>query len=700
MTTAEKTVLDATVDRLQGIGPKRAAALENAGIYTIGDLFYYFPRRYLDRSTVTPIAKLKEDQEVTVVGKVINMGMKRGRRNRFILVIGDGSGFLHCVWFSRLVYWQKIFQVGEWLAVSGKAASFNGWQMTHPEFDRLGKSGEGDLVHTGKIIPLYPSSEALGKAGFDSRGFRRLINGLLKKYADKIPETVPQPLLTAHGFLPLAQALRQIHYPDDFAHLQAAQVRLKFDELYFMELLVAVRRRHQQEGKGGIRFEQVGENTRKLVEQLPFALTEAQKRVTRQIRADMKSGRPMNRLLQGDVGSGKTVVALITMLIAVENGYQAALMAPTEILAEQHYLTLRSQLEALGVEVALLIGGQSRAVRAEILEKVADGRARIIVGTHALIQEHVDFHQLGLVVIDEQHRFGVMQRAQLREKGLNPDVLVMTATPIPRTLSMTVYGDLDVSVIDELPADRKPIKTSWRDETRRHKIYQFLRKQVQEGAQAYIVFPLVEESEKSDLKAAVESYERMRQGFFANCRLGLIHGRMRPDEKEAVMSAFKRNEIQILVSTTVIEVGVDVPNATVMVVEHAERFGLTQLHQLRGRVGRGSKQSYCILIAYGQLTAEARTRLDTLAHTNDGFKIAEVDLKLRGPGEFFGTRQHGLPELKLADPSVDMKLLQLARDEAFRLIEEDPNLRGQQVLGTRYYFMKNFKERFGLAWVG
>ena len=700
MTTSEKTFLDWPLERLQGIGPKRVAALHKAGIATFGDLFYYFPRRYLDRSTVTPIARLREDQEVTVVGKVINMGMQRGRRNRFILVIGDGSGFLHCVWFSRLVYWQKIFQPGEWLAVSGKVGVFKGLQMTHPEFDRLGKSGEGDLVHTGKIIPLYPSSEALGKAGFDSRGFRRLISAMLKRYAGQIPETVPAAIIQQHRLMPLAQALQQIHYPDGFEHLQAAQTRLKFDELFFMEILVALRRRHQQEGKGGIRFEQVGETTRKLVKQLPFQLTEAQKRVTRQIRADLKSGRTMNRLLQGDVGSGKTIVALITMLIAVENGYQAALMAPTEILAEQHYLTLRNQLETLGVEVVLLIGGQPRKEREEILERVADGRARIITGTHALIQEGVDFYQLGLVVIDEQHRFGVMQRALLREKGLNPHVLVMTATPIPRTLSMTVYGDLDVAVIDELPAGRKPVKTDWRDESRRHKIYQFLRKQVQEGAQAYIVFPLVEESEKSDLKAAVESYERMRQGFFAAFQLGLIHGRMRPDEKEAVMSAFKRNEIQILVSTTVIEVGVDVPNATVMVVEHAERFGLTQLHQLRGRVGRGSKQSYCILIAYGQLSAEARTRLETLAHTNDGFKIAEVDLQLRGPGEFFGTRQHGMPELKLANPTVDLALLRLARDEAFKLIEEDPNLRGEQALGTRTYFNKNFKDRYGLVWVG
>ena len=572
--------------------------------------------------------------------------------------------------------------------------------MIHPEFDRLGKAGEGELVHTGKIIPLYPSSEPLGQAGFDSRGFRRVIHALLKKYGGEVTESVPEALVSRLGLLPLRPALTAIHFPADFNALQSAQRRLKFDELFFMELMVALRRRHQHESTGGIRFETVGDLTRKLVESLPFSLTEAQKRVLRQIRADMKSARPMHRLLQGDVGSGKTVVALITMLIAVENGYQGALMAPTEILAEQHYLTIRGMLEALGVEVVLLVGGQGRGEREQLLESIADGRARIVIGTHALIQESVDFHQLGLVVIDEQHRFGVMQRAELRGKGINPDVLVMTATPIPRTLTMTVYGDLDVSIIDELPANRKPIKTFWREQSRRSRIYHFVRNKVAEGAQAFVVFPLVEESEKSDLKAAVETFERMGESFFKDFRLGLLHGRMNPAAKDEVMAAFKRHEIQILISTTVIEVGVDVPNATIMVVEHAERFGLTQLHQLRGRVGRGPSQAYCILIAYGVLTADAQMRLDTLVATSDGFKIAEVDLQLRGPGEFFGTRQHGMPELKLADPSRDMKLLQLARDEAFQLVQEDPQLLRQELQGTRRHFVKNYQEKFGQAWVG
>ena len=700
MSAATPNPIEWPVDRLAGIGDKRAAALREAGVHTIGDLLYYFPRRYLDRSTVTPINRLKPDQEVTVVARVIQFAVQKGRRSRFVLVVGDGTGFMRCIWFSRLTWWYKAFTAGEWLAVSGKVGQFKGMQMIHPEFDRLGSEGEGEMVHTGKIIPLYPSSEALGQAGFDSRGFRRIIHAAIKKHGSAIPESVPGDVIGRLGLPSRQQALVAIHFPADFASLQAAQSRLKFDELFFMELLVALRRRQQQNATGGIRFEKVGELTRRLVESLPYELTRAQKRVLREIRADMASPRPMHRLLQGDVGSGKTVVALITMLIAVENGYQAALMAPTEILAEQHYLNISGMLAPLGIEVALLVGGQARAERERILEGVASGTLTIVIGTHALIQEAVDFHRLGLAVIDEQHRFGVMQRAGLRSKGLNPDLLVMTATPIPRTLTMTVYGDLDVSIIDELPANRKPIKTFWREESGRSRVYHSLRSRVAAGAQAYIVFPLVEESEKSDLKAATASYEKMQAGFFKDFRLGLLHGRMAPAEKDAVMAAFKRHELQILVSTTVIEVGVDVPNASIMVVEHAERFGLTQLHQLRGRVGRGTAQSWCILVTYGQLTAEARTRIETLVGTNDGFKIAEVDLQLRGPGEFFGTRQHGMPELKLADPSRDLQLLRLARDEAFRLVEADPQLLGAEILGTRHHFIKNYQERFGLAWVG
>lgn len=698
--SAINSFMDQPVERLQNIGPKRGVALATVGIGTIGDLFYYFPRRYLDRSTVVKISQLQENQEVTVVAKVLRFGIKKGRRNRFLLICTDGKSILTCVWFSKLTYWQRIFKVGEWLALSGKVTFYGGFQMTHPEFDRLGDDAEGEFVNTGKIIPMYPSNEKLTKVGLDSRGFRRVIRSLLKSYAAKVQEDIPDEIIERLKLMPISQALQNIHFPENFAMLSHAQRRLKFDELFFMELMIAFRKQRFRSERGGISFEKVGDRVRTLVDKLPFELTDAQKKVLHEIRADMKSGRSMNRLLQGDVGSGKTIVALITMLIAVENGFQAALMAPTEILAEQHFITTHHLLEEIGVKTVLLVGGQSKKIRQAVLESIVKGEADIIIGTHALIQESVDFSNLGVVIIDEQHRFGVMQRATLRQKGLNPDVLVMTATPIPRTLSMTVYGDLDVSVLDELPAGRVPIKTYWRGQKQRSKIYHFVREKVAEGAQAYIVFPLVEETEKSDLKAATDSYEKMRSGFFANFKLGLLHGRMKSDEKDAVMASFKRGEIQILISTTVIEVGVDVPNATLMLVEHAERFGLTQLHQLRGRVGRGSKQSYCILIAYDPMTAEARRRLDTMVETIDGFRIAEVDLELRGPGEYFGTKQHGLPDLKIADVVKDLNILKAARAEAFRLAQEDPQLLEHKDIGVRHYFVKNYRDKFDLAWVG
>lgn len=688
----QKNLIAQSVKNLPSIGLKKAAALAGVGVETIGDLFYYFPRKYLDRSSVVPIGKLQDGQEATVFAQIKNMGIKKGRRNRFYLVLADDTGYLTCVWFSRLFYWDKLFKAGEWLAVSGKITLFGGPQLVHPEFDRISESGGGELLNTGKIIPLYPSGEALARVGLDSRGFRRLLHRALQEYRISIPEILPQEIRDRHHLLPLPEALYAVHFPADYDLLEKARHRLAFDEFFFVELLIAHRKKKDTEAVNGISFTRVGEQVRTLVEQLPFELTAGQKRVLHEIRADMKSDKPMNRLLQGDVGSGKTVVAMIAILIAVENDYQAVLMAPTEILAEQHYLTLRQSLESVGVRTVLLIGGQTKRVREEILAEIETSAAQVVVGTHALIQENVRYRRLGLVIIDEQHRFGVMQRALLREKGMNPDVLVMTATPIPRTLSLTLYGDLDVSILDELPGGRKPIKTAWRSSSKRAAVYSFVRKQVMEGSQAFIVFPLVEESEKLDLKAAVDSYEIMQKTFFSQQKLGLLHGRMKCDEKEQVMRAFKRGDLSILVSTTVIEVGVDVPNATVMVIEHAERFGLTQLHQLRGRVGRGSQQSYCILIAYGQLNDEARKRLDTMAATTDGFEIAQVDLELRGPGEFFGVRQHGFPQFRMADVVRDVQLLRLCRDEAFRLVEQDPQLRDEAHLPLHRFFAGYFKE--------
>ncbi len=695
--------LDTSVQFLKGIGEKRSQALKKAGIDTVGDLLQYYPRRYLDRSNITPIRKLRPNDTATVVGKIMTQGIKKGARSRFIVLLSDNTGILNCVWFHQIPYWQRLFKVGQTLAVSGKIGYFGGLQIVHPEFDLLSEDGEDredEFLHTGKIIPLYPSTESLSRLGLDSRGFRRVMRNLLRTYGGQVEEILIDSIIQRHKLIYLEEAFQNIHFPKDFDSLNRAKQRLKFDELFFMEFMLAYRKHKISQQQKGIHFATVGERLKTLVDKLPFELTEAQKKVIREIRADMKRTSPMYRLLQGDVGSGKTIIALVTMLIAVENGYQAALMAPTEILAEQHYLTFRNWLEELGVNVRLLIGGQRKKEREKILASIENGECEILIGTHAIIQEQVEFQKLGLVVIDEQHRFGVSQRAVLTEKGKNPDVLVMTATPIPRTLSLTVYGDLDVSILDELPEGRIPVRTSWRYENKRKDIYEFVRTKVAKGQQAYIVFPLIEESEKLDLKAATESYEKMSEGIFSQFKLALLHGRMKSDEKDAIMMAFKRGKVQILVSTTVIEVGVDVPQATIMVIENAERFGLTQLHQLRGRVGRGREQSYCILIAKPPLTEDAGTRLNTMTQTNDGFKIADVDLKLRGPGEFFGTRQHGLPELKIADPINDTSLLTEAREEAFRIVTQKTEFKQMTSLLLQNPFFQTYKDKIGMMRIG
>lgn len=702
MNTSAGNPLALPVQYLKGIGDRRAEKLHAIGILSVYDLLRYYPRRYLDRSNITLIRELKPNSEATVVGRIESCGVQRGRKSRFMVILFDGTGFLTCVWFNQITWWDKIFEAGETIAFSGKVTWYGGMQMVHPDFDKLSEEGEqtDQLLNTGMIIPLYPSSEALGRVGFDSRGFRRTLKATLKQFADQISETLLPSILNERDLMPLNEALRQIHFPIDFDHLEQARKRLKYDELFYLELMLAFRKRFMRARRKGIEFKTVGEKTRSLVENLPFELTQAQKKVLREIRADMKRDQPAYRLVQGDVGSGKTIVALISMLIAVENGYQAALMAPTEILAEQHFLTIHKMLEDLNVRVALVMGGQRKKQRETVRATIQSGEIDIVVGTHALIQQGIDFKKLGLVVVDEQHRFGVMQRAVLREKGMNPDVIVMTATPIPRTLSLTLYGDLDVSVIDELPVGRLPIKTVWRYESKRDEIYAFVKQQIEKGHQAYIVFPLVEESEKMDLLAATESYEKLASSIFAGIEIALLHGRMTTAEKEEIMTDFKTGKTRILVSTTVIEVGVDVPQATVMVIEHAERFGLTQLHQLRGRVGRGKDQAYCILIAVPPLSEESEKRLKTMAETNDGFKIAEVDLEIRGPGEFFGTRQHGLPELKIADILADKELLQLARKDAFALVENDPQLLADAVKPIRDHFTEHYRKKLDLVQVG
>jgi len=691
--------LDTSVQYVKGIGPKRSELLEGADIKTVEDLLYYFPRRYLDRSRLKKIRSLRVGEEVTVVGKVLSCEVRKGRRNRFIVLIGDGTGILHCVWFRGLSYVSRVFHVGETVAFSGKLTMYRGPQLVHPEYDKISGEGESNPLHTRGIVPMYPSTDSLSRGGLDSRGFRRAVHAVLSRITGTIPETLSEHILQNQELIPLKDALENIHFPQDWSKFSQAQRRLKFEEFFFIQLFLALHRSNREIEQKGIAFSQIGERTKRFIKRLPFELTGAQNRVMEEIREDMKTERSMNRLLQGDVGAGKTVVALTAMLIAVENGYQAALMAPTEILAQQHFWTISRYLEDTGVTVVLLKGGQKGSEKRDSLERLAQGDVDIVVGTHALVQEGVEFKDLGFVVIDEQHRFGVMQRANLRQKGRYPDVLVMTATPIPRTLALTLYGDLDISVLDELPKGRRPIRTVWRKEEKREAIYEFIRSEILKGRQAYVVYPLVEESEKIDLADATAGYENLAK-LFPEYHVSLLHGRMKSDEKEKVMEAFKSGEIHILVSTTVVEVGVDVTNATVMLIEHAERFGLTQLHQLRGRVGRGGDQSTCILLTQGFLSDDAHKRIKTMTETTDGFRIAEVDLQIRGPGELFGTRQHGNLALRIANLATDGRILDAARKEAFRLVEEDRLLERPNNRMVRETYLKRYKEKFGLMEVG
>ena len=743
--------LSTSVQFVKGIGPKKAAVLGNYGVATLRDLFLYVPRRYLDRSSVVSIAHLHEltrdnmalleaepvapvRQEYTVVGDVRSFQVVGYRRKaRLVLVLGDKTGTMQCVWFGGVEYWKRRFVIGQTLAVSGQPSYFGGTlQFVHPAIDRIGTSEaeEGEdqapsvdwsrTLHTGGLVPLYPSGGELERVGLDSSGFRRVLSSAIRDFLDEVSETLPASILLRHKLVDAKTAIHGAHFPASRSVLSESLRRLKFEEFFYFQLLLALKRRHVKHDTQGIAFSIQSKLARQLVDSLPFSLTKAQIRVIKEITSDMASPRPLNRLLQGDVGSGKTIVALLCMLIAVENGYQAVFMAPTEILAEQHFNTLAAFARALPVNIRLLIGGQRSALRRDVLEDMRRGSAQIVVGTHALFEEEVEFARLGLAIIDEQHRFGVLQRALLRKKGANPDVLVMTATPIPRTLSLTLYGDLDLSVIDELPKERKPIKTVLKHESDKESVYEFVRQQVREGRQAYFVYPLIEESEKVDLKAATVHFTHLQEKVFPDLRLGLIHGRLPTDEKDQLMQKFKMRELDVLVATTVIEVGIDVPNASVMVVENAERFGLSQLHQLRGRVGRGSDQSYCVLLAATWIAkgagrsarsllaheeAEreqrlAERRLATMINTTDGFKIAEVDLELRGPGDFFGTRQSGMPEFRVANVLTDAEILEAARTEAFALVDRDAELHLPEHHQLSSHLRTHFRDAFALVRVG
>ena len=679
--SSQQLTLDTPVQYVKGIGPKRADLLKKLGIGTVEDALNYLPWRYEDRGNLKKIGRLSIGSYETVMGEVVSAEVVQTRRRWvkvFELVITDRSGMLVGSWYNQ-PFMQKSFKVGQKVILSGivKSNPYRGGlpQIDNPDYEVL-EGNDEDLIHTGRIVPIYRST-----SGLSVRYLRQMISTILDACASAMPEHLPDALRSKYGLIPAYEALQEVHFPTkekDITRLNRGITdghrRLSFDELFSLELGLALRKRGMSAEKKGITFRNLGDLEAKLRKGLPFALTAAQERVIAEVKKDMTAETPMNRLVQGDVGSGKTMVALIAALMAVENGYQACVMAPTEILAEQHSRGMSVLAEPLGVPVRSLTGRLRKKEKEKLLGEIFAGTARIVIGTHALIEDDVRFHKLGLAIIDEQHRFGVMQRSTLTSKGYEPDVLIMTATPIPRTLSLTVYGDLDVSVIDEMPPGRQPIVTRLFFESRRQEAYQFIEQELKQGRQAYVVYPLVEETEKSDLKAATEMAAHLQKDIFPNWKVGLLHGRMKSDEKQAAMSEFTAGRSHILVSTTVIEVGVDVPNATVMVIEHPERFGLAQLHQLRGRVGRGSSQSWCILMGPRMFAEETKDRLMSFSRTSDGFKIAEEDLRLRGPGEFFGTRQSGLPDLRAANIIRDAGLLEQARTEAFELIRKDPDL--------------------------
>ena len=668
------SILDQDIQFLPSVGTKTKEILsKELGIRSYGDLLEYYPYKYVDRSKIFHISELTSDMPfVQLKGKILSYEeVDIGKRNKMLVAhFSDGYGVVDLVWFRSAQYIIKSYKVGTEYIVFGKPSAYNGrFQFAHPDIDDASKLQISEMG----MQPFYGLTENMKKRGYTSRSIERITRNLVS-ILPPLPETLPDFIVNRLHLVSRDAALRMIHYPHSHQEMQKAQVRLKFEELFYVQLNILRYASDQRRKYRGYIFNRIGDIFNGFyAHHLPFELTDAQKRVMHEIRADMCSGRQMNRLLQGDVGSGKTLVALMTMLIALDNGYQACLMAPTEILAEQHLQTIRDFLQGMNIRVELLTGIVKGKKRKEILDGLATGDIQILIGTHAVIEDPVAFHRLGVAVIDEQHRFGVAQRAKLWAKSENPPhVLVMTATPIPRTLAMTIYGDLDVSVIDELPPGRKPIQTLHKFDNQLTSLYQSIRRQINLGRQVYIVFPLIKENEKIDLKNLEEGYETLKQAF-PEFRLSKIHGRMKSAEKEAEMEQFVKGETQILVATTVIEVGVNVPNASVMVILDAQRFGLSQLHQLRGRVGRGCDQSYCILVTGYKLSEETRKRIDIMCDTNDGFRIAEADLKLRGPGDLEGTQQSGMAfDLKIANIARDGQLVQLARTEAQAIIDADP----------------------------
>jgi ATP-dependent DNA helicase RecG len=706
------SALNQSLGSIRGVGPRMLPKLAKLGLETVEDALYHLPSRYEDRRQFKPIARLRSGQQEVFLGQVLAAGettTSRSRRRIFEVIVGDESGQISLKWFRYRKPWlQKRFPIGQQAVFIGEVKPFGATrEIHHPDAELLPEGIdpkqllEKDPLNYGRILPVYPLTE-----GLSQKQARKIWYPLVHDNAEFVVSRIPEEILLRQQLMPLAVALRQAHWPLHDANIPSleqgrdpSRSSLVFDEFFYLELGLALKRAGVKL-EAGISFRVDHKYTLPLTKLLPFRMTDAQRRVLGEIKQDMMSPQPMHRLLQGDVGSGKTLVALMSALIAIENETQVAVIAPTEILAEQHFRTFEHWLQQLDLKTILLQGSMSAASKRDALAQIAAGDVDLVVGTHAVLQEGVEFHKLGLGIIDEQHRFGVRQRSLLKHKGQNPDMLVMTATPIPRTLSMTLYGDLSVSVIDQLPPGRKPITTRKFVGQQRSRAYQLIKDEIEQGRQAYIVYPLVEESEKSDLKAAIDAAEQLKNEIFPHFSIGVLHGRMKTAEKDAVMNAFRDGSLQLLVSTTVIEVGVDVPNATVMMVEHADRFGLSQLHQLRGRVGRGADKSYCLLIPSDNYSEDAGRRLQVMVDTEDGFRIAEADLEIRGPGDFLGTRQAGLPDFRVANLLRDVRLLEAARREAFDYIEKSKQLTTPDAQAVRQELIRRWGGRLELAAIG
>jgi ATP-dependent DNA helicase RecG len=723
MKNSNPEILLQSVKYLKSVGPKRAESFKKIGIETIKDLLFYFPSRYLDRTTVLNSAKVYGyvvngyEGEVTIIGKVVDKEkINYGKKEILKIHMRDSAGFFECVWFQGARMFQRHFNEGEVYAISTRPVltKYGNLQFIHPDFDKISEDESQKFLNTGKIIPFYRIAKELRTTNLGDLSLRKIIANIVENYSENLGETLTGDIISAHNLMGITEAVKNMHFPETKEKLDQAITRFKFEELFYIEILVALRKYYFKDSLSGYSMKVRSSLVSDFLKSLPYELTRSQLKVLSEIRKDLESTKPMNRLLQGDVGSGKTIVALISMLIAKDNGFQSAFMAPTEILADQHYKNLSRLLKNTDVNVKLLIGSQKKSEKKKNIEEIQLNGSDIIIGTHALLEENVGFNKLGLVIIDEQHRFGVLQRSKLITKGSSPDVIVMTATPIPRTLSMTVYGDLDISTIDEMPKNRKPVKTYLRGENKLPNIYRFIVDKCREGYQSFIVYPLVKESDKLELKDAESHFDLLQKTYLKEIKIGMIHGQMTWQEKEEMMQRFAQKEFDTLIATTVIEVGIDIPDANIIIINDAHRFGLSQLHQLRGRVGRSDKQAYCLLVTKDEYADIAEryhldfeymsssqieknktiARLQSMVTYPNGFDIAEIDLKLRGPGDIFGTKQSGLPELKFADIGSDQELIVKAKTAAFEIIDNDPLLKNHNNMILKTNLEEKYRSNF------